>query len=384
MNILHIVPFYGEQHGGSERFAGQLAYYQARNKHNVIIVTTTRYRKNAKKIIVNEHLQIIKSFAPITLWNINPVAFIIPILRNLNPQIIHIHSHLYFISLQSLFYGYFKKKVTILHLHGGVGFPPFDPGLVKYFTKISFDKIFTKSFIKLATKIVSVSRRDLLVINKISNINKLKLEYIPNGINLNKFLYNSEFNINKKLNVIYIGDLEIWKGVQLIIDLIESDIRDLKEHFIFQFIGNGILFPKLKKLSIDYPENIIVHGQVSHTMVPNFLKNGNIFLFPSLWEGLPTVILEAMAVGIPIISSPVGDIPFLIQDGVNGLIIGKKHSNIKECLFHLKNNPELFIKFREYNKKLIKNYDFDLIMKKLDNLYYNALRSQNSSYVDKQ
>ena len=85
--------------------------------------------------------------------------------------------------------------------------------------------------------------------------------------------------------------------------------------------------------------------------VPNaarYLKGLNIFVLPSVKEGLPYTILEAMAAGVPVIATRVGGIPDLIEDGVNGIIVPPKDPNVlADAMTSLLNNPSQRAEFGE-------------------------------------
>jgi glycosyltransferase involved in cell wall biosynthesis len=68
--------------------------------------------------------------------------------------------------------------------------------------------------------------------------------------------------------------------------------------------------------------DVIWHGNVEHgTNLWSFFDSADIFVFPSIWEGTPKVLLEAMARGLPIVSSDVGGIPTLVSNEVTGLLV---------------------------------------------------------------
>ena len=74
---------------------------------------------------------------------------------------------------------------------------------------------------------------------------------------------------------------------------------------------------KIKNLKLE--NKIELLGEVSPDKVPQYLAEADIFVRPSLSEGLGTAFLEAMAVGLPIIGTPVGGIPDFLKDDETGL-----------------------------------------------------------------
>ena len=111
------------------------------------------------------------------------------------------------------------------------------------------------------------------------------------------------------------GQINTAKGVQFITEIIKKS-----ENFILELAGDGILNEYLEKLSKKY-ENIIFHGQVSQEELKKLYDRANFVLMSSdIQENLPTVILEAGARSVPVISSRVGGAMELVEDGINGYL----------------------------------------------------------------
>ena len=90
------------------------------------------------------------------------------------------------------------------------------------------------------------------------------------------------------------------------------------------FVGEGALKEKLKKLCVDLKiEKTVIFAGERNDM-PEILFSIDIFVLPSLREGLPLTILEAMACGRPVIATNVGGIPEAVKDGENGILVYPK------------------------------------------------------------
>ena len=71
------------------------------------------------------------------------------------------------------------------------------------------------------------------------------------------------------------------------------------------------------------PSNVVLLGVMDHSSVIRELCASDIFFFPTTSEGFPNVILEAMAVGLPVVSTRVGAIPEIIEHGTNGILVDR-------------------------------------------------------------
>ena len=232
----------------------------------------------------------IKSFQrDINLWK-EIVSFfkILKILFKTKPDIVHISSSKAggIAGLACFFYKFFTfhfSLFTLFTVHG-CAFLESRPKWQKFLIKLA-----SKITCLLYDKIICVSRNDYneALKNKIASTRKMVV--IHNGINPAD--YNFQDRTEKEFTVGTIGESTKNKGHKYLLEA--------KKYF-----------PALKF-------NIISN-------VPNaakYLKNFDIFVLPSLKEGLPYVILEAGLAGLPVIASNIGGIPEIIENGKEGLLV---------------------------------------------------------------
>lgn len=111
----------------------------------------------------------------------------------------------------------------------------------------------------------------------------------------------------------------------------------------FAVVGEGLLRPRLEAMraELKLEDTVSFVGWVTHA-AERTLPVFDVFFQPSLWEAMSIVILEAMAVGKPIVASRVGENPVVIQDGVNGLLVNAKDiDGMASALLRLVGDPEL-------------------------------------------
>jgi glycosyltransferase involved in cell wall biosynthesis len=101
----------------------------------------------------------------------------------------------------------------------------------------------------------------------------------------------------------------------------------------------------------------------------------NFLVIPSLREGLPYTLLEAMAYKVPVLASSVGDIPLLVQDGITGHLVppGDTEALVK-CMNQLLMDPEKSRKMAEKAHRLVmEKYSADRMVSKTEEVYNNVL-----------
>jgi len=237
--------------------------------------------------------------------------------------------------------------------------------------KSLFSKIFGRTFsynsskklMLKAHKVITISTSVAQQIKKHYNFDKLVI--IPNGVDINNF-YPSEVPGNYLL---YVGRLGHGKGLFDLLDAFKLiNEQDLK----LIIVGEGELKTKLLlKIEKESISNVELIGHIENEDLPNVYQNARIFVFPSLYEGLPTAILEAMASGLPIIATDVSGCKDLIKNNYNGILVNPKNPKI------LSNSISFLLKDLEKSKYLGKNarakaetdYSWDIISRTIENEY---------------
>jgi glycosyltransferase involved in cell wall biosynthesis len=178
---------------------------------------------------------------------------------------------------------------------------------------------------------------------------------------------------NGEVVVGFIGRLTEQKGVEYLIEAI-SIISASNNNIKFVIVGDGVLKSALEnqanKLGL---YNIIFTGFQRN--VPQYLQLFDIFVLPSLFEGLPVSVLEAFASGIAVVATKVSGTPEVVHDGINGFLVEPKNAKqLAEKLQILINDPILRKKFAENGKNLVKSqFSAELMVKKTVDVYSKLL-----------
>jgi glycosyltransferase involved in cell wall biosynthesis len=159
-----------------------------------------------------------------------------------------------------------------------------------------------------------------------------------------------------------------------------SVMADLKEQGYehkLTFIGGGTLLNKFKELSKDMniDDQVNFLGHLSNpSEIAEKLKASDMFVLPTMTEGLPRVILEAMAIGLPCIATNVGGIPELLS--MDCLIPPNNINALREKIIYFLNNKKLLEKESGYNyNKILKNYTSIVITEKRTEFYQRLKKS---------
>jgi sugar transferase (PEP-CTERM/EpsH1 system associated) len=161
-------------------------------------------------------------------------------------------------------------------------------------------------------------------------IDKKKVQVICNGVDTTKFnpdhkdLVRKKYSYTDKDIVIgTVGRLDPVKDQQLLIKAF-AQLNSIYSKLVLLIIGDGPSWKSLEKLVDELGIRAKVHFLGARTDVPELLKLLDIFVLPSIAEGISNTILEAMATGLPVIATHVGGNPELVVDKETGYLIPKE------------------------------------------------------------
>lgn len=203
---------------------------------------------------------------------------------------------------------------------------------------------------KMTTRLVAVSQQIHQLVQTEEGIRPNKIQLILNGIppipnipQVEKEKLRNQLSIKEgQLMVLSVGRLAPPKGHAVLLDAIAKLPQPQKGNLQFFIAGDGSLREELEHQA----NRLDIHEQVTflgiRQDIPELLRAADIFALPSLWEGLPLVILEAMSAGLPILATHVEGITDAIQDGKSGIVIPiQDPDEMKDKLILLGNQPEL-------------------------------------------
>jgi glycosyltransferase involved in cell wall biosynthesis len=199
-------------------------------------------------------------------------------------------------------------------------------------TKESHAPIF--GFIQKLSERVNYTLSNYVIPESESLIYQLKLErYKSKVFGTGSRFVDISFKIKKsvmtrKNKVGYIGRFSKEKGIMNFVEAIPLVLKESK-NIDFLIGGNGVLFGEIGKKIRSYHNKVILKRWIPHEKLPDYLNELKLLVLPSHSEGLPTMILEAMACGTPVLATPVGGIPDVIKDGETGFIM---ENNLPVCI----------------------------------------------------
>ena len=210
-----------------------------------------------------------------------------------------------------------RNKIPLIHIEHGTNHSKLTNPFYRL-VNVVYDHTIGRYIIKNCKKLASISkaagefsrhlydRNYVLVRNSIDTTNFKKSD----SREIKKL--KKDLGIKDQKVIVYVGRLIYAKGVQDLL-LATKNIKDLK----VVIVGDGNYLRNLANIS----KNAIFVGRKSQKEIAGYLSIADLFVNPSYAEGLPTSVLEAGAIGVPVIATDVGGTNEIIDDGKNGFLI---------------------------------------------------------------
>ena len=217
---------------------------------------------------------------------------------------------------------------------------------------------------------------------------------VPNGVAVDDFNLGETFDsdsIRNKYNVksdvpllLTVGRYHKKKGFNLI-PQIATNLRELNVDFKWLIVGNGTenIDPMIRHFNLEdlvtTVPSIGIQQDKSYFKFPgddliDLYKCADIYVFPSLLEGFPRVILEAMAASTPIVTTDAEGCVDLVEDGANGFVSNKNdHITMAENISKIIKDPTLMSKMAICSREKSYEYNWDIVVDKYEQIYRDLL-----------
>ena len=204
----------------------------------------------------------------------------------------------------------------------------------------------------------------------------VKMDMIPDGLDLGRFEPIQRDACPEKVRVLTIGRLIPRKGFQFLIRALPQIVEKAAHNFEIEIVGDGPYHGELLRLAenLGVASHIHFTGSVPYSELPQKYRDADIFTLPSLAEGMPLVVLEAMGTGLPIAASRVQGIDELVVEDVNGALFDAGDvDGLAHALLKLINASESRVKMGKASVERVKPYDWKHIADAYLNLYTDIL-----------
>lgn len=241
----------------------------------------------------------------------------------------------------------------------------------------------------LTTKMIAVSQAVKQYLTTWHKVSPDKIRVIYNGIDPD--IYDSSIDIPEYKRalglhhdipiVAFIGRLVKLKGVNYFLRAAASILKGDKAAQ-FMVVGDGPLKHSLIKQAESLGVSQHVHFIGFRKDIPQILSIIDILIVPSLWEGLPLTILEAMLAGKPIIATRVGGIPEAIKEGKSGILVPPRDVDaLRDSVLELLKSPEKRKELGEGGKqRALQYFDIERMVRDYTGVYDECIAAKLKGY----
>ena len=287
--------------------------------------------------------------------------------RRKNIELIHINNQIV-LNFMGVFVAKSLSVPCVSHLRTFNSY-----GLNQY--KIAYTKIINLHYIAISEKIKRHWVQRGLDSRNVDVVYNVYQSSENNDLQANDVSDMSEYDGYK---IIFVGRLTGCKGVPFLLKSFEQIINNNINSKLF-LVGNGEDENELKEYisGLNIKQHVVFMGYRSNPLA--FIRNADLLVLPSSKEGFGRVLLEAMAVGIPVIGTDIGGIPEIITHGENGLLVDYGDvDNLKRSIIEILKNNSLREKIIQGGYDTINSkFRVETYQGKIENIYDTLLGVTN-------
>jgi glycosyltransferase involved in cell wall biosynthesis len=322
----------------------------------------------------------------ISPWNdFKSFVLLWSLIRRYKPHIVHTHtSKAGFLGRLAAWLA--RVPVLIHKPHGHVFYGHFSPGLSRLFLLLE------KLLGGITDHVVALTPREAKDYLTLRVLTADKVSIIHSGVDVHRFIEGAKQRTRKRkelgippdsLVVGYVGWLIPIKGVTSLVSAMARVVEQHPESMLV-LVGKGDDKGEEEIKLKEQVESLGLAGKVLflgwRPDVDEIMGCFDIFVLPSLNEGMGRVLVEAMATGLPIVASSVGGIPDLVKDGENGLLVPPADASALEKAFSdLLTDKEKRNRMGEAGKKMCLPYSAEAMVEQIDDLYKDLLEKYSNN-----
>lgn len=308
-----LTPRFAPDPGGVEQYAAWVARTLRDAGHDVVVITTGRKRRASGTTY--DGIPVVRLRTMFTLSNtpLNPwwAWQLRRLLRRLDVEVVSAHAPVPGLADLAAFT---SPVPVVLTYHAGSlvkGGHRVDP-LLRAYERFVLPRVFARC-------------RDLVAVSPVSLAHATgRAHLIPPGVDREVFSPSDE---PRECRALYVGRVERtsrWKGLSVLIDALPR-LRVLVPDARLTIVGDGDDVETLQKRAAELGVADLVEwaGHVDHAALPAYYRRAGVTVLPSLTEAesFGMTLAEAIASGCPVVGSDVGGIPYVVRDGLDGLLV---------------------------------------------------------------
>jgi glycosyltransferase involved in cell wall biosynthesis len=355
--IVQVTSYYPPHLGGMENVAAQLAEGFVDKGYAVSVYTSNiGYSRNAvHKSEVQVHYLKSLEFAH------TPIIFTLffRLLTLSRHSLIHLHVAQAFSPEIVYLVSRLKGISYIAHIHLDV-----DPSGSLGFLLGTYKKLFLKRVLKSAAKVICLSESQKKLIASKYALPLESIVVIPNGV-AEKYFIGEKTSENTVPHLLFVGRLAVQKNLSLLIEAVSRMRTDV----FLDIVGEGELRGNIETLIRKYElQNVNLHGKKTGEELIELYRSADVFVLPSLKEGISLAMLEALASGLPVVASDSPEIREILADC--GILVQEPTAiNYAKALDTLLSNKDTLRNLMALSVQKALSYSWENVLVSIEDVY---------------
>ena len=287
-------------------------------------------------------------------------------ISRIKPDIVHAESHLFLTSYQAIMRAKKLGIRSVVTVHGVMAKRNI---MVDCAQHVYLNTLGSKIF-KNADKVICLTENDAKEIMKLGCTSE-KVAIIPNAIDTQRFCPRQVKDANL---VTWVGRFVPEKGVRYLIEAARLVVKDFKD-VRFSLVGYGGLRNELMNLASKYDllDNISFSSSLCRDEVAELLGRSSVFAFPSVKEGMPMAVLEAMSAENAVVAFNISGTSEIITNNHNGLLVTPCNPNeLAAAVLRLIVDKSIARKLGKRARETVKRrYSWEALLESLNKVYYS-------------
>jgi glycosyltransferase involved in cell wall biosynthesis len=360
MRVVHVTARYPPGLGGVEKVVQYLARSQYRDGLTVSVLTSADGRDELAP--EDEPFQVKR----LRSVNVLHTPLIPALLRHLlaleRDAVVHLHiSHAYtpemvWISAR------LRGRPYLAHFHGNLG----PSGPVGRLLFGAYRRLILRLVIRGASAVVALTEEDKSTLITQFGVDPSRVSVVRNGVD-ESFSYSHARALHSKPHLLFVGRLAAQKNLPLLLKALDG----VSDRFETTLVGRGELEAELKSMATDLGlKNVCFHGAAQGEELRQLYRDADVFVLPSLLEGMPLVLLEAMAMGLPIVATDVPGTRDLVASGENGLLVNVDEPRaMRKALMEVASDNQRYRRMSDASRAMAASYSWDKVVSDLTRIY---------------
>ena len=335
MNVVLTTDYFPPHIGGVERVTYELANQLSQMGHRVAVITLSNDNTTPSDSTNGVRVYRAKSYESTRVLGVQSAfssatgRLIRNVCKKEAADVLHTNNLHYFTTIAASVNKKLLKLPLVTTLHIGTT-SQLDGGM-RVLTKI-YEKSIGKWILSQSDHIIAVSKA-VKEYARTLNVAESKISVIPNGIDIHENRPNrTRRNKNSPIRVAFVGRLISNKGPQYLVEAAPTVLRDFPE-VEFLIVGEGPLLDVLRSRAKALGVSDSLRFLRAVPSVSAFLRGCDVYVRPSLTEGMPLTVLEAMASGVPTIATCIEGTTEILAHGNTGFLVDPK--NVGQLEFYV-------------------------------------------------